>query len=194
MFDVNQLLDEALKETDNLINEEDCSMSYHDGAFQKNMIVFTLDELRFAVYLSAVERVVQAVEITPLPKAPKIVLGVINVKGQIVPVLDIRQRLHLPRRDMDINDQFILARASSRLVALVVDSVNELLAIEERELVAADQIPYGTEYIHGVVKLENNLVLICDLDQFLSLGDERKLETVMTEAAEKPPEIGTSKL
>lgn len=194
MFDVNQLLDEALKETDNLINEEDCSMSYHDGAFQKNMIVFTLDELRFAVYLSAVERVVQAVEITPLPKAPKIVLGVINVKGQIVPVLDIRQRLHLPRRDMDINDQFILARASSRLVALVVDSVNELLAIEERELVAADQIPYGTEYIRGVVKLENNLVLICDLDQFLSLGNEQKLEKVMTEAAEKPPEIGTSKV
>lgn len=194
MFDVNQLLDEALKETDNLINEEDCLMSYHDGAFQKNMIVFTLDELRFAVYLSAVERVVQAVEITPLPKAPKIVLGVINVKGQIVPVLDIRQRLHLPRRDMDINDQFILARASSRLVALVVDSVNELLAIEERELVAADQIPYGTEYIRGVVKLENNLVLICDLDQFLSLGNEQKLEKVMTEAAEKPPEIGTSKV
>ena len=162
-------------------------MSYHDGAFQKNIIVFTLDELRFAVYLSAVERVVQAVEITPLPKAPKIVMGVINVKGQIVPVLDIRQRLHLPMRDVDINDQFILARASSRLVALAVDSVNELHEIEERELVAADQIPYGTEYIHGVVKLENNLVLICDLDQFLSLGDERKLETVMTAAAEKPP-------
>lgn len=168
-------------------------MNYHDVAYQNNIIIFTLDELRFAVYLSAVERVVQAVEITPLPKAPKIVMGVINVKGQIVPVLDIRQRLHLPRRDVDINDQFILVRASSRLVALAVDSVNELHAIEKQELVATDQIPYGTEYIHGVVKLENNLVLICDLDQLLSLGDERKLETVMTEAAEKSPEIGTAK-
>lgn len=158
-------------------------MSYNDGSFQRNMIVFTLDEPRYAIYLSAVERVVQSVEITPLPNVSEIVLGVINVQGQIVPVLDIRKRLNLPQRNLSINDQFILAKTTSRLVALCVDSVNNVHEIADEELVTAEKIPYGSEYIRGVVKLENKLVLICDLDQFLSLDEERKLVQVMEKAA-----------
>ena len=168
-------------------------MSYHDGSFQKDMIVFTLDEPRFAIYLSVVERVVQSVEITPLPNVSEIVLGVINVQGQIVPVLDIRKRLNLPQRNLSIDDQFILANTSSILVALCVDSVNNIHEIADQELVTAEKLQFGSAYIRGVVKLENNLILICDLDQFLSLDEERKLVTVMAEAAEKPPEVGASK-
>ena len=158
-------------------------MSYLDVAALKNMIVFTLEEPRFAIYLSAVERVVQSVEITPLPNAPEIVLGVINVHGQIVPVLDIRQRFRLPQRHLHIDDQFILANTSRRLVALCVDSVNNIHEIADQELVTAEKLQFGSEYIQGVVKLENNLILICDLDQFLSLDEERKLVTVMAESA-----------
>ncbi len=72
------------------------------------LVVFTLEEQRYALYLSAVERIVRIVEITPLPKALEIVFGVINVQGQVVPVVDIRKRFRLPEREMSLSDQLIM--------------------------------------------------------------------------------------
>jgi len=158
-------------------------MSYNENAVNREIMLFTLHESRFAIYLSAVERVVQAVEITPLPKAPEIVLGIINVHGQIVPVMDIRQRFNLPRRDVGLDDQFILVHTARRLIALFVDTVNDIQVLAEQEILTGDQIPFGSGSIAGVIKLENDLILICELDQFLSLDEERKLEKVMPEAS-----------
>jgi purine-binding chemotaxis protein CheW len=143
------------------------------------ILVFNLDEPRYALYLSAVERVVRAVEITLLPKALDFVLGVINVQGQIIPVVDIRRRLHMPAREMDLDDQFILARTSRRRVALVADSVAGVRKLTDRELVSSEQVLPGAEYIHGLAKLEGDLVLICDLDQFLPFDVEQKLEAAL---------------
>ena len=146
---------------------------------QSQIVVFALDEPRYALNLSAVERVVRAVEITLLPQVSEIVLGVINVQGQIVPVVDIRKRLHLPPRDMRLDDRFILARTSRRLVALVVDSVAGCRALADWEWASAEQTLPGVKYIHGLAKLDDDLVLICDLDQFLSLDDEQTLAAAL---------------
>lgn len=149
------------------------------------ILVFTLDEPNYALYLSAVERVVRAVEITPLPKTPEIVLGVINAQGQIIPVVDIRQRLRLPTRDLDVDDQFIVAHTSRRRVVLVVDSVVATRQLADRELVNAEHVLPGAEYIQGLAKLNDGLVLICDLDQFLSLDEERMLDATLAEDVAK---------
>ena len=90
---------------------------------QTRLVTFTLDHQRYAVNLSAVERIVPAAEVTPLPRAPGTVLGVIDVQGQILPVFDIRSRFGLPERDMDLNDKLIIANTPRRTVVLVVDSV-----------------------------------------------------------------------
>jgi chemotaxis signal transduction protein len=60
------------------------------------LVVFTLDEQRYALHLDAVKRIVRAVEVTPLPKAPQIVLGVVNVQGKVIPVMNLRSRFSLP--------------------------------------------------------------------------------------------------
>ena len=73
-------------------------------------VVFTLDERFYAIRLSAVSRVVRAVEITPLPKAPPIVIGVINLGGRIIPVVNIRRRFRLPERELELTDQLIVAQ------------------------------------------------------------------------------------
>jgi purine-binding chemotaxis protein CheW len=154
-------------------------MSNLQATNQKQIVVFTLDEPRYALYLSAVERVVRGAEITPLPKAPEVVLGVINVQGEIILVMDIRKRLHLPARELDLGDQFILVRTARRRVALLVDSVVGCRQVRDREQVPAGNVLPGAEYIHGLAKLEGNLILICDVDQFLSLDEERKLEAAL---------------
>ena len=151
-------------------------MSNLERTDQRQVLVFTLDEPRFALKLSAVERVVRAVDITPLPKAPEIVLGVINVQGQVVPVVDIRRGMRLPARDLTLDDQFILARTSRRLVALAVDAVVGVRDLAQSEMVNAEQVVPSAEYISGMAKLADGVVLICDLDQFLSPMEERMLD------------------
>ncbi|MBI2998358.1 MAG: purine-binding chemotaxis protein CheW [Deltaproteobacteria bacterium] len=143
----------------------------------EHLVVFTLDGQRYALYLPVVERVVRAVEVTPLPKAPEIVLGVINVQGRIVPVVNMRKRFRLPEGELKLGDQIVIARTSRRAVALVVDAVSGVMQVSEKDFVSPKQIVPGTEYIEGVVKLEDGLVLIYDLDQFLSLDEERTLDT-----------------
>ena len=145
------------------------------------IVLFTLDEPRYALDLSTVERVARAVEITPLPKAPEIVLGVINMKGEIIPVIDVRKRFGLASREMNVDDRFIIARTSRRLVALVADSVAGVRAIEDREMVSAEQALPFAAYLQGVAKVDGDLVLIYDLDRFLSLDEEQALDAALSE-------------
>jgi len=142
---------------------------------KSKIVLFSLDEPRYALYLTVVERVVLAVEITPLPKAPDIVLGVINFQGEIIPVIDIRKRFKLPSREINLDGQFIIARTSKRLVVLVVDSVNGVYELENSQVVDAEEtFPY-TSYISGIAKIETNIILINDLEKFLSLDEEKVL-------------------
>jgi purine-binding chemotaxis protein CheW len=158
-------------------------MSRLEGKDQKQIVVFTLDEPRYALYLSAVERVVRAVEITPLPKAPEIVLGIANVQGQIVPVVNVRKRFRLPEREMDLHDRFIMARTSRRLVGLVADAVVGVRELENRDIMNAEQALPFAEYIQGVAKVAGDLVLIYDLDRFLSLDEEQRLDEALSGGA-----------
>ena len=138
-------------------------------------VIFTLDELRYALHLTCVERVVRMVEITPLPKAPEIVLGVINMHGEVIPVVDIRKRFRLPIREVNLDDQMMIARTPRRLLALPVDLVKGLAEYSEEEIVVPEKIVAGTEYVEGVLKLPDGLILIHDLEKFLSLEEEKIL-------------------
>ena len=136
------------------------------------LVVFTLDEQKYALYLPAVERVVNAVEVTPLPKAPDIVLGVINFQGMVIPVVNIRRRFGLPEREIDLGDQLIIAKTSMKTVALVADAVDEVIEPESISVIDSKKITSGMEYVDGVIKLEDGLILIFDLDKFLSLEEK----------------------
>lgn len=143
------------------------------------LVVFSLDEQRYALHLAAVERVVRAVEVTPLPKAPAIVLGVINVQGGIIPVVNLRQRFRLPEREIDLRDQFIIAHTSKRPVALAADAVAGVVELPEHKTMAGEKILPGLEYVEGVARLEGDLILIHDLDTFLSLEEDRELDEAL---------------
>ena len=143
---------------------------------QGRVAVFTLGDQRYALPLSAVERVVRVVEVTPLPQAPDIVLGVVNVQGRIIPVVNPRRRFRLPERDIALSDQLVIAHTTRRPVALVVDAVTGVLEYSGREAVGARDIVPGMEYVEGVVKMADGLVLIHDLDRFLSLDEVTALD------------------
>lgn len=148
------------------------------------LVVFMLDEQRYGLRLSAVERVVRAVEVTPLPCAPRIVLGVINLAGRVVPVMNVRQRFGLTEKEADLSDQFIIAQTAMRTVALLVDSVSTLVEVSADDVVRATKILSRMDYVDGVAKLEDGMILIHDLDKFLSLEEARLLDEVMQAESE----------
>jgi purine-binding chemotaxis protein CheW len=149
---------------------------------KQKIVLFSLEEPRYALYLSEVVKIERAVEITPLPKAPQVVSGVINFHGEIIPVIDIRKLFRLPQRDIHLEDQFIIARTSQRLVGLVVDSVNGVYDLEHHQTIdARESFPF-TEYLSGIATIEYSIILITDLEKFLSLDEERVLDATLTES------------
>lgn len=135
------------------------------------LLVFRLGEQCYALPLARVERIVRAVEVTPLPGAPPLVLGVIDVGGSLLPVFNLRRRFLLPEREVHPGDQFLIASTALRRIALVIDGAWGVVAFQEPEITGSTHILPGLELIQGVVRLGDGLVLIHDLEQFLSLED-----------------------
>lgn len=142
-----------------------------------------MDAQRYALSLAVVERIVRAAEVTGLPNAPANVLGVINVAGRILPVLNLRRRFGLPEREISLSDQFLIARTKRRTVALVVDETQGVIEHSEAEIIGSAQIVPGLGQIQGVAKLLDGLVLIHDLESFLSLEEEHALGAAMSQEA-----------
>lgn len=148
-------------------------------------VVLCFDALRIALPLSGVERVIHAVYVTPLPGAPAIVSGVVNVQGRVIPVVNMRRRFRLPAREMALTDRLVIAHTAQRAVALVADSVSGVLEHAEPDCVDAETILPGLEYVDGVVKLDDGLILIHDLDRFLSLDEADALDRAMAAAEDR---------
>jgi purine-binding chemotaxis protein CheW len=147
-----------------------------------HLIIGLLDTQRYALRLAVVERIVRAVEVTPLPRAPEIVQGVVDVEGVVIPVMNIRQRLGLPEKQITPGDRFIVARTQRRPVIIVLDTVQSILEIPTEQVMTADQILPHSRYLEGVVKFPDGMIFIHDLDQFLSLDEEQALTQALVHA------------
>lgn len=143
------------------------------------LLVFTLDDRQCALDIAVVERVYRAVAVTALPAAPEIVLGIVDIRGSILPVLDIRQRFRLPPKTLTPDDRLIVAYAGHRRVALVADSLRGVVTYDGAQIVAADAIASGLEHLDGVVKTGQGLLLVHDLNRFLSLDEETLLDQAL---------------
>ena len=142
------------------------------------ILVFYLDDGVYALHIHAVERIVRAVEVTVLPKAPDIVMGVINLQGKVIPVVNIRRRFGLPERDIELSDRFIIARASKKIFALIVDTIGNIIDINDMDIIAPAKITQGIELVEGIIKSDNGMILIHDLEKFLSLDEEIQIDRV----------------
>lgn len=143
-----------------------------------DLLVFHLGGQRIGVSSAFVREVVRAVTIVPVPKAPPIVEGVIDYRGAIAAVLDLRARFGLDPAPLDIHQHFIVAEAR-RLVALRVDRADDVVSLAPG---VTEEIDSGAPYVTGVVKLADGLVLIHDLATFLSIDEELALETALQDA------------
>ena len=149
------------------------------GPSSTQVVVFLLEGQRYGLRLETTEHVLPAVELTPLPNSPQIVLGIFSLRGRIVPVVDIRRRFQLPRRAISPDQQLIVARTSARRVALLVDATLGVSEFRASEISSASTILGELSYLQGVARTSEGLVLIHDLDTFLSLKEAGDLDAAV---------------
>jgi purine-binding chemotaxis protein CheW len=154
-------------------------------------LVFTLADKTFALPLTEVHRVVHATAITKLPKAPELVQGVVNYKGNVLPVLDMSKRFHLPVGELDLDRHFILVHLSAKTFILIADSITGVIRREKECVVEPDSIFPGVQLLVGVIKSDDGLVLIPDLENLLTNEEERILSNVVEHS--KPKKSNKSK-
>lgn len=152
------------------------------------ILVFELAGQRFGVEAYTVVEIARAVAITPLPKAPTVIEGVINRRGVIVPVLDIRRRFRLASKPLEPSDHLVVARAGNRTVALRVDRVHALLTVDAKDVEQGKQAVPESDYVAGIAKLTDGLVVLHDIATFLSQAEAVDVDDALAaHAAERRP-------
>lgn len=140
------------------------------------LVTFSIGEEEFGVDILKVQEIIRTMEITKVPRAPEFVEGVINLRGKVIPIIDLRKRFGLESRDHDKHTRIIVIEINNMIVGFVVDSVSEVLRIPANTVEPPPPVVAGleSEYISGVGKLEDRLLILLDLDSLLS-GEERSM-------------------
>jgi purine-binding chemotaxis protein CheW len=160
-------------------------------------LTFKLDQQEYAVDIDTVVQVVRMVAITRAPKAPKVVEGVINVRGKVIPVLNLRHRLELPIIPYGINNHLLIAQSiaangkkTGHVMGLIVDSVNEVLTVPDSHIDTSFDIGMkGAEYLSAVGKMGDRLLLILDPDTLLTMEEEKSLRAAIEDIK---PDVATN--
>lgn len=142
------------------------------------LFVFTLIDRNYAIDLLSVEKGIHAVEITPVPENISTLMGIINIHGKIVPVIDIRKKLNLPPAEIDIDNYIVIVKILNRTAAFVADSIVGVMEVPDGNITTSDDILPGLANIEGIVKHRGEIILIHDLEKTLSVGMKDDIDAV----------------
>jgi purine-binding chemotaxis protein CheW len=144
------------------------------------MVTFRLDNEEFGVDILKVQEINKMIDITRIPNAPPFVEGVINLRGKIIPIVDLRKRLGFDSKSYDKSTRIIVVELDGTVLGFIVDSVSEVLRISANTVEPPPPLVSGieSEYIEGVGKLDNRLLILLELKRVFSLSDKRDLEMV----------------
>jgi len=136
-------------------------------------VTFRLDNETYGINVMQVQEVLRISEIAPVPGAPSYVLGIINLRGNVVTVIDSRSRLGLSTVEPDDSSRVVIIETSKHVVGILVDSVAEVVDLAASEIEPAPSVGTGesSQYIQGVASRDGVLVILMDLNKLLG-GDE----------------------
>lgn len=133
-------------------------------------VTFRLDNESYCINVMQVQEVLRVTEIAPVPGSPDYVLGIINLRGNVVTVIDARRRFNLPQRDPDDASRIVIIEAEKQVIGILVDSVAEVVDLRASEIETAPNV--GNEetsrYILGVSSRGDVLLILVDLNKLLS--------------------------
>jgi purine-binding chemotaxis protein CheW len=148
---------------------------------ERQIVVFQLGSEGFGIEIAFVESIIKMQTITQMPHAPAFVEGLINLRGKILPVIDLRKRFGLQPKTADKKSRIIVVSTAGIEVGMIVDAVMEVLTIADASIDQAPPIAttVDSEFITGIAKQASRLIILLDLDQVLA----DQAHTVLTEVA-----------
>ena len=145
------------------------------------LVTFKIGEEEFGVDILRVQEIIRTMEITRVPKSPDFVEGVINLRGKVIPIIDLRKRFGMEVREYDKHTRIIVIEINDMIIGFVVDAVREVLRIPADTVEPPPPAVMGgidSEYIRGVGRLDDRLLILLDLDKLLSREEQAELGQV----------------
>jgi purine-binding chemotaxis protein CheW len=144
------------------------------------LVSFNIGQEEFGLDIQSIQEINRMVEITRVPNSPEFVSGVINLRGKVIPIIDLRKRFGFPSKEHDRNTRIIVVELDGMVVGFIVDAVSEVLRIPKSitEPPPAIVAGIGSEYIIAVAKLENRLLILLDLERILKDKEKQQLKPI----------------
>jgi len=144
------------------------------------LVSFKIGSEEFGVDILKVQEINRMLQITKVPNTPDFIEGVINLRGRVIPVIDLRVKLNMTKKEHDKQTRIIVVELEDKTVGFLVDEVSEVLRIPKSITEAPPELVanVNSEYITAVGKLEDRLIILLDLEKALTLQEKSELETV----------------
>lgn len=137
------------------------------------LVSFNIGSEEFGVDILKVQEINRMVDITRVPQAPHYVEGVINLRGKVIPIVDLRKRFNLEMKEYDKNTRIVVVDINGSVMGMIVDAVSEVLRLRASTIEPPPDIVTGvnSDYIKGVAKLENRLLIFLDLSKVIDMKE-----------------------
>jgi purine-binding chemotaxis protein CheW len=156
---------------------------------EKQLVVFNLEEESYAIDISGVREIIQMLPITRVPGTPASVEGVVNLRGSVIPIVDLRKRFHMDPKERDKDTRIIVVSCKGQDVGVIVDAVAEVLRIPTDAIEPSTSVftQEHLEYLLGIVKLSNRLVILLSMDQVLTNQDLIAVKSLEMKSKKEAP-------
>lgn len=144
------------------------------------LVVFKLGDEEYGVEITQVQEIIRMMETTRVPKAPNFIKGVINLRGKVIPVIELKKRFGLEECNVDDQTRIIVVEVQDYTVGMIVDCVSEVLRLSSKAIEPTPPVfsNLSDEYIRGVGKMESRLLILLDLNKILSISEISDLDRV----------------
>lgn len=137
-----------------------------------DILLFSIQDQDFGIEIEIVQRIIWAIEITPIPNVSDEILGVINVQGKVIPVMSMRRSLKYPEKEISLSDRIILCQIKHHSIGLLVDEINGIETYSKNDLEATKDIFHHVEKVDYVLKKEGKMTFLYNWHHLLSWLDE----------------------
>ncbi|MCU0588227.1 MAG: chemotaxis protein CheW [Syntrophobacteraceae bacterium] len=150
----------------------------------RQLVSFRIGDEEFGVDILMVQEIIRLPSITPIPNAPGFILGMINLRGRIIPVIDLRQRLRIrgtTRGENDRRSRILIVEMLTHITGFIVDSVSEVMKVADEEIEPTPHLvasSINADYIRGVIKMPSRLIMLLDFSRILNPREGSEMESL----------------
>ena len=152
----------------------------HTKAEQElQLVTFRLANEEYGLPITKVREINRLVPVTKLPQTPSFMEGIINLRGRIIPVIDLRKRFNMPITDHDDDTRIIIVEISGQIVGVTVDAVTEVVRLNTANIEPSPAtVTVDSQYIEGVGKIDDRLIILLDIDKVLTNKEEIAIQHI----------------